>query len=463
MANGLATTLQSIRRGGPNIANTLAGQISDRRRAVQEAQVSQQMDLRELMHKEAEAESEARRRAVQSETDIDEMQRERDQRLDKIMFGFTQGAASLKDDPRRLTEYLRKRPRLSAMAGIDPTAPDPTQIEALRDQFRARVEGDVPGQEEFAKFVRADSEIGRELNLDRNMEVKYTGGELTRENILSGEVNVTGFEHVGPQREAEEPRFSQEVAGIKAGAYGEAAKKARGASQALGRLGALEQGLLATTEGGFKTGFLGEFRQLASQAFDYFNVDPGIVNLGEASSSEIIDSISGRLAVDLAESLSRPTNMQVRLIKRAVPNLAKTVQGNLILTNILQREAQRDLSIGRIADAFMANSENGVQLDRPVHINGMMLEKGATFQEAVDKYDDSQTEFDEATKRYIRKSAKYGTARMAPTGAGGTTIDVDAMEKNQVYLMPDGRIVKYRGGGNVDVIDDLNQPDEEEE
>lgn len=451
MARGFASSLQSIRQGGTAPGNTLAGQIRAIRQKRQQARAEQEQNLREFMLDRQKAESEARRRAVKSQTDMDEMKRQRKERIDKVMFGFTQGAATLSENPAKLKQYLAERPRLSKMAGLDPRNPDIKRIESLRDNFRARVKGDVPeqqGEDKQTMLVQGGSPQAQQLeeqwgvNIPRGetAEVEFTGDRVTNVNRFGAQQEQP--RHTPGQKESQELQAEVLQKNIQSGLE---------VDKRIDQLDALESSLLAKDVGGFKTGFLGELRQLMSQAADLSGIDPQELNLGDASTSEIIDSVSGRLAVDMASELSRPTRLSLKLIRRSLPNLSKTVQGNLILSKLLKLRNYRTRGLGKVSEAFRTKSEDGITLDSQATVDvagqTLSLEPGTTYTEAVNKMDEQMQTLDDQVRQYIQNAAsdKYSQAKVAPTGADGETIDAGAMKEGNTYLMPDGRLIRFKG------------------
>lgn len=537
---GFLSTLQSIRRGGPDLSKTLAGQISNIRAERAAAQREYQQNLRDYMLEKANTESEMRRRAVQSQTDLDEARRARAAQMNEKLFGVSRGLMSLAEsNPNEAQARLSQSPRLAGALNVDPTSPNwREQLRSAHDRYRAQVTGEIPGKEgdprtalerqlesaglkpgtpEYRKALlrsiggmegkeedprtalqkqlesaglkpgtseyreallrsiggMAETEGGERVVLVRGgtpeaeiMQSEYKvniPGNETAEVKFNDQGDVIDVNRFGAATPSGPTAFQEKMGGVMSSIYEEDIKRGIRAPDTLRRLDAVEQSLLTSQGEGFKTGFAGNLRQLASQAFEYFNVDPGIANLGEASTSEIVDSISSRLAIDLAEGLSRPNNMQTRLIVRAIPNLGKTVQGNLILTNMLQQKARRDKAISDIATAFGQYSQNGVSLDQNVNVAGVTLERGDTYSDAIEKYDDKMGQMDEETRRYIRNAAKWGEAKIAPTGTDGNKIDPAAMEDGGIYLMPDGRVLEYSVDGKSKILDDLSKESNKDE
>jgi len=105
--------------------------------------------------------------------------------------------------------------------------------------------------------------------------------------------------------------------------------------------------------GGFKTGAFGDARLFLAEVFAFANITDETGLLGDAATAENLDAAAKTLAVDQAKKLSRVTNMSLSLIIDTVPKLTRTPQGNLIIAEVMERQAKRDIEIARLADSYI--------------------------------------------------------------------------------------------------------------
>lgn len=432
MANGLETTLQSIRQGGPAVENTLAGQIGAIRQKRAAAKTEAAQNLRDFLLEQQEAASEARRRSVQSQTDLDEMRRKRAESLNKRLFGISRGLLTLSEqNPEVARAKLAQNPELARTLQVDPRSPEwQDQLRAVHDRYRAQVTGDIPGSEgeERSVYVRPGSDLGRQLGLDRPAEVQYKGTEGPVADLSSPDYNIIDFQYVGPQQEGGPTAYETGIAGARVEQYKEAAKNATDAPIRLARI----QQMQSAIEGGAATGFAGEPRQVIAQGLELAGLEPekvapGILSSG--ASTEVVDAASNQLAIQFAERLSRPNKLALKMVKRAVPELAKTPEGNMVLLRILENMALRDQQIGTIANIF-AGTPAGA-LTRPTTIPGVgEMPKGTTLSEATAAYDKQNPIINEELEAQIREA---GTGPLTPPTDAGGNVRFSQMRKNETY------------------------------
>lgn len=66
---------------------------------------------------------------------------------------------------------------------------------------------------------------------------------------------------------------------------------------------------------------------------------------GDPAAAEVLRANMARLRTGMSEALSRVTNLQLTVLEDQLPNLAMTPQGNLIIAEMLNRTADRDLKL----------------------------------------------------------------------------------------------------------------------
>ena len=104
----------------------------------------------------------------------------------------------------------------------------------------------------------------------------------------------------------------------------------------------------------FKTGVFSDARVFLGRLFDFIDVETPSDIIGDAATADTLDSAANRLGLDIAEKLGRVTNMSLRFIRDSLPALSRTPEGNLILVEVMERIAQRDIEIDRLQETFLS-------------------------------------------------------------------------------------------------------------
>ena len=119
--------------------------------------------------------------------------------------------------------------------------------------------------------------------------------------------------------------------------------------------GIVAQARAALESGAFTPGAIAPTRLFAAQLGQLFGVDiPGVEN---AATGEAMEAAFNFLAVEGAKELSRATNMQVGLVKSAYPQLARTLEGNTLILDMVDAAANRNTGRMEFAMNFVREHE----------------------------------------------------------------------------------------------------------
>lgn len=422
-------TLQRIARGGPQIGNTLAGQIADRRRAAQQQQFEMQESLQELMMKQQKQQVDAQRKAVQSAKDKAEMQ-EMFRNMD-LRDNLSAAERLVGMDPNRIRQRVQQNPegRLATYLqsqNVDPTSPTLGEdIKGLRNSLYARSEGKLfeeEGLPERAAFFRPDSEVGQALNLDRPAEVQWEGQEIVPDRD-DPNYNVTGFQYVGPQQEAGPPpqtRLEEEADKAVAEEWNQYIEEGEAAKE---NMRDMESIVASIDSGRFKTGFAGNLRSAIGSMMELAGMDPSSASdlIGDPNISNVIEGASSQIQTRLADDLGRVTNMSLSLVRNAVPGLLKNPRGNRLLADLLGRAAEY-----RVKRAEIAREYRQYGTETP--------EGKPSYNEALEKLDKEYRGISEEQENLIKEFANEGTWEN-PLPAPPIS---DLIERGKVYKNPQG-------------------------
>ena len=119
--------------------------------------------------------------------------------------------------------------------------------------------------------------------------------------------------------------------------------------------GIVAQARAALESGAFTPGAIAPTRLFAAQLGQLLGVDiPGVEN---AATGEAMEAAFNFLAVEGAKELSRATNMQVGLVKSAYPQLARTLEGNTLILDMVDAAANRNTGRMEFAMNFVREHE----------------------------------------------------------------------------------------------------------
>ena len=110
----------------------------------------------------------------------------------------------------------------------------------------------------------------------------------------------------------------------------------------------------AVESGRFTTGVFSDFRVFLARFADFVGASEKTKELlGDAATSDTLDAATNRLGVEAASKLGRITNMSLQFVKDSLPSLARTPEGNLILMEVMDRTADREIALASLANEFL--------------------------------------------------------------------------------------------------------------
>lgn len=110
----------------------------------------------------------------------------------------------------------------------------------------------------------------------------------------------------------------------------------------------------ATESGRFTTGVFSDFRLFLSRFASFVGAtDETMELLGDAATADTLDAASNRLGVEAAQKLGRITNMSLQFVRDSLPNLTRTPEGNIILMEVMDRTADRQIQLASLAEDFL--------------------------------------------------------------------------------------------------------------
>lgn len=214
------------------------------------------------------------------------------------------------------------------------------------------------------------------------------------------------------------------------------------------------------TVGGFQTGFAAPLRMGLGVGLEFFGIPvPDII--GDPRAAQRMDAMSAQLAVELADHMSRITNMSVHLVKQSVPNLSRTIGGNQLIAEMMALATEHQVAKSRFLESF--RSEHG----------GLVADDGTTARTALWRWerDSGLEEQVVAMERRIREEdhavrksgvswrdvvnateevAKAATVDRSPGTLppglpSGSQVIGRTPSGQDVYQLPDGTKVVYEG------------------
>jgi hypothetical protein len=169
-------------------------------------------------------------------------------------------------------------------------------------------------------------------------------------------------------------------------------EKAAGDNQIIGALQTVQK------EGHFKTGAIAQPRMFLGQLIELFGGDPTKI-AGDPASAETFSALASQLAVNVAQGLSRVSNLSIGMSTNTVPNLSKTPEGNAILLELKQRQNDRAVQIKHKADEMMHHGEKT-----------LYPENGPSIDDFIDRLDASDPVINDSLRKKIETTAKTGAA-----------------------------------------------------
>lgn len=426
-----------------------------------------------------------------AQTQIDMVARASQSLLDSY---YPEGSEQPTNPTQAAREYFRTRKQLVGMGvperSIPEKVPTRSQLEQARDQaltvqqqlamqaepepeqftlspgetrFQTGPEGTRPiatgGREaqETAITIRggtpeaqqAQQQLGVQIPEGETFEIKL--GRDGRGNVIATDVNRLGTSqqiNVGGEQPT---KFETDIQEGRAERIGTAQQEAQTSQQNLALFDTIKTSI---EEGQAQTGFMGEGRRLTSQAMELVGLDPESVAPGFLSASpkvEAIEAAHSQLVNQLAaERGARITNFQARQLKRALPELEKSREGNLILADLFSNMARNKVEIGKIANIFSRTPEGELTQSATVPGIGEMPE-GTTFNEAVAEYESRNPVLTPELEDAISNAGQAAPVD-APTDAEGR-LRINRLEVGEKYKHK-GKIFRYWGDGKFQKLDE---------
>ena len=120
-------------------------------------------------------------------------------------------------------------------------------------------------------------------------------------------------------------------------------------------------------------------------------MDEIIEKVGKASTAEAFDRISKEMLLLMAKYVGRITNLSLTFARDTVPGLLKTLEGNLLIIAFMERDAQRDIDLGKIAEDYR---------------KGLSPEGKPDYFQALNAYYENTPYFDDKLKAAIAAARK---------------------------------------------------------
>jgi hypothetical protein len=107
----------------------------------------------------------------------------------------------------------------------------------------------------------------------------------------------------------------------------------------------------AMKSGKFTTGPFAGVRLFMANLASFVGAGPDIIEwTGDAATANTLDAASSRLAIELAQKLSRLTNMSITLVRDSLPALTRTPEGNMIIIEVMEGVAHREIVLASMAN-----------------------------------------------------------------------------------------------------------------
>jgi hypothetical protein len=313
--------------------------------------------------------------------------------------------------------------------------------------------------------TRQSRQAGELVRLERGGQTKTlerdNRGEILR-SIREG-WNPTGYpQTTRMMQDAYDKKGREALAAGDAEWYGktmmdgeDALKRSRYINTYLGELEEARQ-----SAGGFQTGFAAPLRMGLGVALEFFGIPvPDIV--GDPRAAQRMDAVSAQLAVDLADHMSRVTNMSLGLVKQSVPNLSRTVGGNQLIAEMMALATEHEIAKARFLESFRSE-HGGLEADdgttartalwrweRDSGLVEQVVEMEARIREedrAIRKSGVTWRDVAHATEEVARAATVDRSPGTLPPGLpSGSQAIGRTPDGRDVYQLPDGTKVVYEG------------------
>ena len=193
---------------------------------------------------------------------------------------------------------------------------------------------------------------------------------------------------------------------------------------------ALADQLQAVPEQAFETGAFGEARGFLSRLTELMGADPQAVpGLGSGGAIDLIQSSSNQLTVQLMSRIKGNLNeTEVNIVRRSVPGLLMTPEGNKILSRIMRRSAERSRKRLSMAEDYIRKHGGLRAPDKDV----------PSFQQKWIDYTRDNPVINEDLRRTIGGLTGKAVKRFVPEVPDDAT-NVERLQNSQVFGGEDGR------------------------
>lgn len=210
----------------------------------------------------------------------------------------------------------------------------------------------------------------------------------------------------GDQEKARAKKFGEVVGTAEAERITTALDRGEQARNDLVEMGRIKEAIAGGT---FQTGSFAETRQAIAQFARLMG--PGAAEtvegiVGSAATADNIRAATKKLALNEVPNLGRTLKAGLQLIQETLPDLAMTPEGNLILIEVMERVANRQIEVARIAETYMEL--------------GTTTPDGApSYREALEALEAGDPILTDELKQRIRRGAQFGR----DIGLGGALDD----------------------------------------
>ena len=111
----------------------------------------------------------------------------------------------------------------------------------------------------------------------------------------------------------------------------------------------------------------------------------------------------------MAKTLSRVTNLSLKLVIDAVPNLMRTNEGNAVLLEVTDRFADRSIQVAEIAEGMIQ------RWDPQTSISPFRPAEGETFNQKITRLDEEDPVVNDALLEAIQQGSAAGDGILTET------------------------------------------------
>jgi hypothetical protein len=217
------------------------------------------------------------------------------------------------------------------------------------------------------------------------------------------------------------------------------------AELAHGKLVQIEQMRSALSSGNFETGIFGESRLQVSRLAEFLGVpgdNPIMKLLGDAKTGEVLDSATNQLMALASKDTASRTKLSQQFIQNSFPKLMRTISGNQIIADVMERVAQREILKAETMDDFLV--EHGALNPREKGEDG---KRTPSFDKAWAKFERSNPVIDEEMKARIKAAAKVAPKSFDEAFGQNPPEGVPKGSRPNGEITPDGETVWVASDG----------------